>query len=131
MAFLLVLLIVAFWTASGWAVLQAAGQHRNLLRALLLAPAIGMAALVLLPFELYRLGLPLRLAAPLATAFSRSPSASGGSAPGPTVPLAAFAGAPLFTESFAWVAFCNDDMANYVLSARRLCPEACPSARPF
>src|SRR5712671_1587251 len=65
MAFLLVLALCAFWGLIGWSLLMWAGGRRNVLRALLLAPAVGVAAVVVPLFELYRLGLSVRLAGPL------------------------------------------------------------------
>lgn len=133
MAFLLVVAIVAFWWLAGWVVLRLVGLHQNLLRAALLAPAVGVAAVVVPLFELYRIGLPVRISGIVVTAAlcvfvgvwawrTRRRLLP------PRVVLApvvlglmiggAFVGAPLLTEGFAWISFCNDDMANYVLGAQ-------------
>lgn len=133
MAFLLVLLLVVFWWITGWAVLRAAGLHGNLLRAALLAPSVGVAVAVVLLFELYRLGVPVRIGGVAVTMaiclgaglwFARNRRRALPPRPLMTrVALGlslggAFVGAPLLTEGFAWVSFCNDDMANYVLGAQ-------------
>jgi hypothetical protein len=135
MAFLLVLAMVAFWSIAGWVLLHWTGMHRNLLRTLLLAPAAGVVVLVLPLFELYRWGVPMRIGAPVATVaicagigayFFRNrrrklPPARLVAQVGLVLALGgAFVGAPLLKEGFAWVSFCNDDMANYVLSAQGL-----------
>src|SRR4051812_7406184 len=132
MAFLLVLTLCAVWGLIGWSLLVWAGGRRNVLRALLLAPAVGVAAVVVLLFELYRLGLSVRLAGPVSAVLiaaglawwrfaSRGPlpprHATGLLAVALTL-AAAFVGAPLLVDGFSWVSFCNDDMANFVLGAQ-------------
>ncbi len=135
MPFLLVLAMVAFWSMAGWVLLCWAGLQRNLFRTLLLAPAAGVVALVLPLFELYRWGVPVRIGGPLATAAicvgiavhflrkGRRVRPPAGLVARVAVVLTlggAFVGAPLISEGFAWVSFCNDDMANYVLGGQGL-----------
>src|SRR6185436_16209090 len=123
MAFLLVLVLCAFWGLLGWSLLVWAGGRRNVLRSLMLAPSVGVAAVVVLLFELYRLGLPVRLAGPLITVLifgglawwcpALPPRRAAAWLAIALTLAAAFAGAPLLVDSFNWVSFCNDDMANY------------------
>lgn len=133
MAFLVVLAMAGFWALAGWVFLCWAGWQRNLLRAMLLAPAAGMSLLVLLLFLMHRWGMPVRLAGPISTVLLCAAIAAhfwrNGKRGTPPKRLvvrvalvlalgAAFVGAPLLTDGFAWVSFCNDDMANYVLTAQ-------------
>src|SRR5258707_2111934 len=130
MAFLLAIVLCAVWGVIGWSLLVWAGGRHNVLRPLLLAPAVGVAAVVVLLFELYRLGLPVRLAGPLTAVIIAAALAKWRPPPAPRRAVAwlaisltlaaAFVGAPILIDGFAWVSFCNDDMANYILGAQGL-----------
>jgi hypothetical protein len=141
MAFILVVALVVFWWMAGWMLLQWAGLHRNVLRAALLAPATGVAAVVIPLFELYRLGVPVRIGGILVTAAlcgaigwrrgRRLPPRGVLLRVGLGLGLGGmFVGAPLLTEGLAWVSFCNDDMANYVLTAQGILERGYLSAYP-
>jgi hypothetical protein len=109
------------------------GRYRSsVLRAWLLAPAVGLAVLVLALMLLNQGGLPIRsfagwLAAGLGLA---SVAVLARSRPAfPRRALAIFAGAvagmilwtgwPALEFGFNWVSYANDDMANYCLAAER------------
>ncbi|MBK8596501.1 MAG: hypothetical protein IPN83_13160 [Holophagales bacterium] len=130
-AFALALGLFAFWSVVGWSVLSLLLSRRNLLRSALLAPVVGVATLILLLFELSRLGVPVRIAGPVGSGllfagslavlwFRRTPLPARRLAPLAAIVLAAafVTGAPLLLHGFDWVSFCNEDMTNYVLAAQ-------------
>lgn len=131
-AFALALGLFAFWSVVGWSVLSLLLSRRNLLRSALLSPVAGVATLLLVLFELYRLGVPVRISGPAASVvllagslavlwFRRTPLPARRLAPFAATVLAAalLTGFPLLLHGFDWVSFCNEDMTNYVLSAQQ------------
>ena len=132
-AFALSLAVFSLWFVLGWSLVSVLGSRRNLLRNALLAPAVGVAALTLLLFELYRLGIPVRIGGPMATLIAlgaagallwraRVPVPQRAILPfiGLLLLAALLTGRPMLRYGFDWVSFCNDDMANYVLGARAM-----------
>ena len=130
-AFGLSLLLFAFWGAVGWAVLSALRARSRLLERALLSPATGLASFLLLVFELNRFGLRVSLAGPVATLVAAAGTIAilaRRRAPLPLRRLVPFAwvilgaalltGYPLLLHGFDWVSFCNDDMANYAMTAK-------------
>ena len=131
-AFILVILIVAFWSVVGYALGYALYTRRNLLRLALLSPAAGASATALLTATI-NLAVPVRYGGPAATLILGAlsvwllrrrrlvlpvkrllPFAA-------TLLVAAIAaGYPLFLFGFNWVSYGNDDMANYCLGAKLL-----------
>ncbi|HWF46474.1 MAG TPA: hypothetical protein VG168_05670 [Bryobacteraceae bacterium] len=106
--------------------------RRNLLQSALLAPVTGLGATVLLVTAL-NWAAPVRIVGPIATALMLALSAwliRRRRMPVPFRRLAPFAavvllaalavGYPMFRFGFNWVSYCNDDMANYCLSAKFL-----------
>lgn len=134
MAFLLAIGICLVWSVLGWSILEWSGGRRNVFQSMLLAPAVGASALVVTIFEMHRAGMPVRYGGPVATAIALAVVASWRLAGRGSLPprraiiglftvligAALFTGAPLVVEGFEWISYCNDDMANYVLSARGL-----------
>jgi hypothetical protein len=130
-AFLLTLLLVAFWSVVGFALLSAWYTRRNLLQSALLAPSMGIAATVLLITWVSLLGAPLRYGGPAATLALLVLSAWLFRKRRPILPsrrlapfiliavlAAVITGFPMFKFGFDWVSYCNDDMANYALGAK-------------
>ncbi len=130
-AFALSLAIWSIWWWLGWGLLSVLGSRRNLVRNALLAPAMGAAASTLLLFELYRLGIPVRICGPVVTAAVLIAAAVLWTRARTPVPLrvlspfiglllvaALLTGWPMLRYGFDWVSYANDDMANYVLLAR-------------
>jgi len=132
LAFALCLALFVWFGYLGLALLSLLHSRRNLLQNALLAPAIGSALLVVMTFWLSRAGLPVgQFAVALAVVLTVLASLVLWRIPPkfPTrryLPFAAtlvvaalITGRPMFEFGFQWVSIANDDMANYVLSARR------------
>ena len=132
-AFVLSLAVFSVWSVFGWSLISVLGSRRNLLRNALLAPAVGAAALTLLLFEVYRFGVPIRIGGPVVTVAALVAAAVLLNRVRPALParallpfiglllVAAFlTGRPMLTYGFDWVSFCNDDMANYILTAHSI-----------
>lgn len=125
--------LVVFWGVTGLALLAVLHTQRNLLRNMLLAPVVGVAATVLPILFLSRAGLPVsRFGIPLTAALLLLNVGLIWRLR-PVIPLRhylPFAGVlmlallmtgwPMLEFGFDWVSFSNDDMANYVLAAHRL-----------
>ncbi len=144
LAFGLCLLLFAYWTLIGCALLWPLETRMSRVRKLLLAPSIGMAANGLPLFIFNLLGVPVsRSAWPIALVLTIASGAilwwskrkaaavhaePAGEpfwrryAPFAAILLAAgiLTGRPMFLFNFDWVSFCNDDMANYCLGAHRV-----------
>lgn len=132
MAMALSLALLVGWTAVGLAVLNA-GRFRGAVRKLLLAPAVGFAALAVASYLAVRAGFPVNQSgAPVALAVfggafavlwltrgSRVAAAARRFAPFAAVLAAAvlLTGWPLLRYGWDWVANGNDDMANYCVGA--------------
>ena len=120
------------WTVVGRAVLEILSPRFGALRSWLLAPGLGLAAILLTLMALNQLGWPIgRFAAPMtlgwlavaaAVLWLRRPVVSP-RALGPFVLAAvvslAWTGWPALEVGFNWVSYGNDDMANYCLAAQR------------
>jgi hypothetical protein len=132
LAILLSLGLFAYWLAVGYALLTLALPRRRALPNLLLAPALGLSATVCFVYLPNRAGVPvgrfgialvigLALFAAVVYAVKRPRLGLRAYAPFACLfVLAALAtGKPLLTFGFDWVSYCNDDMANYCLSASR------------
>lgn len=132
LSFGLVLAVFFFWSFVGFAIVSALRTHRNLLQSALLAPVTGLGAVVLLVTTLNWV-VPVRIAGPIATVLLLALSVwllRRRRAPLPFRQLMPFAavlllaalavGYPMFRFGFNWVSYCNDDMANYCLSAKFL-----------
>ena len=133
-AFLFSLLLFAFWCFVGRAALRLLRPSIAPLAAQLIAPAVGIAVCVIPVFWLSRSGLPVGNFADALVcvfalvAFGVNLRISGGTHAdtGYRGFLFVFFGAalligwPFFKFGFAWVSFCNNDMANYCLLAQRL-----------
>ena len=133
MALLLSLALFLSLGIVGLAILTVAGRLRNRLQALLLAPAVGLAAMLLVVFTLNRVGLPIgsfalisvpvALVVPLAVLWRMRPRLPWRQyAPLFAVFLVTLVaiGQPALVYGFEWVAYANDDMANEVLGAQHL-----------
>lgn len=132
-AFLLTLAIFVFWTLLGWATLSLFNPAMCHAQGFLVAPSLGLAVSLTLTFFLNRLGVPVtdfaqKLAFFLTTisiciSIFRRPTLS-------TKHLLIVLGIlcfslilvahPMFSFSFEWVSYGNDDMANYALGAKFL-----------
>ena len=125
--------LFAFWGAVGYAVAVALSAERNRLQSLLLGPALGVALTVIPLFILSRFGVPVRaMALGIFSALTlltvlllvvKRPALSWKQvAPfGGVLALAlVLTGRPMFEFGLHWMSYCNDDMANYCLSARWL-----------
>lgn len=125
--------LFAFWLVLGYAVCAWLNAERDRLPNLLLAPAVGVAVTVIPLFVLNRLGLPVgRFGPQLAVVLLVGAGfllwrLRPGWPPLSYLPFVAvlglslaLTGSPLFQFGFDWVSYCNDDMANYCLGARRL-----------
>ena len=132
MALFLTLVIFAFWVFTGSAVLKVLTPKRCSLAEALLAPAVGIATILLPVFWLNRSGLPVAHFA----VFLFFAVLAGGSAAHlcfrtawpwreyrPFAVLFVIAalliGWPLLLYGFDWLSFCNNDMTNYSLLAQR------------
>lgn len=133
LAFGLTCLLFFFWLLIGYVICSALSAESDPLANLLLAPAVGVSALVLPLSMLNRWGVPIGICGPIVTVaivagvtwlawWKRPPKPPLAYILFAVVLLAALVltGRPLLTYGFSWVSYCNDDMANYCLSARRL-----------
>ena len=122
MALLLSLALFLSLGIVGLAILTVAGRLRNRLQALLLAPAVGLAAMLLVVFTLNRVGLPIgsfalisvpvALVVPLAVLWRMRPRLPWRQyAPLFAVFLVTLVaiGQPALVYGFEWVAYANDD----------------------
>jgi hypothetical protein len=125
--------LFALWLVVGLAVLSALRPSGHLVGIVLLAPAIGLAVVLLCVFLASRGGIPLGVAAlplaalplvaALATLWRTRPSLPFRQyAPFVIVLLVALlaTGRPMLEFGFDWVSYSNDDMANYTLAAQRI-----------
>ncbi len=138
LAFFLCLLIFVLWTIVGCAVLRLLDPTRNRVQRILLAPPIGLVTTLVPLFLFSRWGFPIGQVAVGVTAIvvalavagfvvARKDSRAKSRFPrGRYWPfgvalfiVALFACRPMFVFGFDWLSFCNDDMANYCLSAQR------------
>lgn len=132
LAFALSLLLIVFWFGLGFGILVLIVPEYDRLRRLLLAPSVGLAANVMAIFWLSRTGLPVQsfawwlmftfCAGTVAILWRRRIAPDGPAfTPFALVLLGAavLSGWPLFIDGFDWISFCNDDMANYALGAKR------------
>jgi hypothetical protein len=124
--------LFAYWLIVGYALVSALHSQRNLLQNLLLAPVIGLIAGLLPVYWLNRLGLPTdRFGLPLMLLLLCASLISLWRVR-PYWPLRAYlpfgvvlgiallvTGWPMLRFGFDWLAFANDDMANYTLWAFR------------
>ncbi len=123
---------VVFLAFVGRATLATCRWRGGILRAWLLAPAIGLAVVVLATTFLNQAGLPVRsfawpltlaLAAGTAAVFRWRRPAGPGNALQPFVAVALFSlfwtGWPHFRFNFDWLSYVNDDFVNYSLAAER------------
>jgi hypothetical protein len=129
---LLSLSLLAFWFASGWAVLALVESGMPPLRSFFLAPLVGVAFTLLPIFWLSLAGIPVSsFARPLLVVFCvlvgggwiwRRPAWRTGELIFLVPVVAAFViiGLPAFRFGFDWVGNANDDWASYNLSAIRL-----------
>src|SRR5579863_10739823 len=133
LAALFALLLFLFLTLLGKAVMEALAFHFSVLRSWLLAPSVGLAAIVLLTLNINQRGLPVKsFASLLALALAvfigvvfwwRRPVF-------PWKQLSPFLGAaifsllytcwPMFLYGFRWYGYMNGDMSLYVLDAARM-----------
>ena len=126
------LALFVFLATVGRAALVVARYRSSVLRAWLLAPAVGLAVLVMALMVLNQGGLPIRSFAGWLTAGLGLASVAVLARTRPPFPrraLAIFAGAvvgmmlwtgwPALEFGFNWVSYANDDMANYCLAAER------------
>jgi hypothetical protein len=124
--------LVLFWTLIGRALFAVFCPRFGVLRSWLLAPGLGMAALLLTIMPLNQLGLPIRSFARLLALGWLTVAVYVLWRWRPLLPvrgLAPFAAAVLFSllwtgwpglqSGFNWISYGNDDMANYCLSAER------------
>ncbi|NOT63132.1 MAG: hypothetical protein HOP19_23230, partial [Acidobacteria bacterium] len=132
-AFSLSAFLFVFWGFIGLPVLRVFYTQRNLLQNLLLAPAMGVATLLLPIFWLNHAGLPIgKFAIPLTVGICLMQGAVWVWLR-PIVPLKKYlpflgilllalflTGRPMLLYGFDWASYCNGDMATYVLSADRL-----------
>lgn len=142
--FALLLFLFSTWTFIGYTLLSLLWSRRNLLQNLLLAPSVGVGLIVVLVFWLNRAGLPVSRFGP---ALFLSLLVAAGLAhqrlrvPIPWRPYLPFAGiflltalltgGPMFEFGFNWLAYCNDDMANYVLAGHRFVENSYFEALPL
>lgn len=132
LAFVAIFGIFAVLSLIGAAVLASLGVRDLGLSGALIAPSLGSAALVIPFFIASRAGLGLQTAGPvivgvfilasLGVLAVRLPRIPVSVLPtGVAIVVSAFLiGWPMFVFGFGWVANANDDMANYVLSAKTL-----------
>ena len=131
-ALTLSLLFVAYLALVGRAALEACRWRGGVLRAWLLAPATGLAVVLLLTTILNQAGLPvgnfawpltLILAAAAAVVLARRRTKFPGRALGPFAAVAAasvfWTGWPHLRFNFDWLSYVNDDFVNYALAAER------------
>lgn len=130
-AFLLTIVIFAFWSISGYALIWGLYTRRNLMQSALLAPAVGAATTALTVTTLNSAGAPVRYGGPAATVLLVCLCGFMLWRYRPIVPMrrllpfavvlvtaAVVTGYPMFRYGFNWVSYGNDDMANYSLGAK-------------
>ncbi|MBL9189290.1 MAG: hypothetical protein JNK23_17540 [Opitutaceae bacterium] len=132
LALALSLAFLLFLAATGRATLALCGWRSGVLRAWLLAPAVGLAVAVLAIMALSQAGLPVRTFAwPLALGLAlvsalifwwRRPALPA-RALWPFLAIAVFSllwtGWPMLRFGFGWLSYVNDDYVNYCLAAER------------
>jgi len=129
-AFCFTMAVFGFWVLLGRAVLSLCPTGLPPLQQWLLSPTIGVSALLLPVFWLNRAGLPVKdfgvwlvvvlmAISGLIVWLKRPDSPQKDLLIAGLILLGAlvFAAWPMFRFGFAWLSFCNDDMANY-------CPQA-------
>lgn len=132
-ALVLSLCVFGFLTVVGYAVLALLAKDEDPLYRLLLAPVTGVSVTTLLLFSGNQVGVPVgRFATGLAIVLAVGAVVVlwrwGRRLPGRDLwPFALFAlfallitGWPMLKFGLDWVSFCNDDMANYCMSAERV-----------
>ncbi len=132
LAFGLVIVLFGFWLVTGYATLSMLPNRPNIIQNMLLAPAVGLSLTMCVVFSLNRLGFPVRqfglvvaigllLVALIVLGWRRPVFAWRHYLPfGGVFLLVLFlTGRPLLEFGFNWLAYCSDDMANYVLGAQR------------
>ncbi len=130
-AFLLTIVIFAFWSILGYALIWGLYTRRNLMQSALLAPAVGAATTALTVTTLNSAGAPVRYGGPAATVLLVCLCAFMLWRYRPIVPMrrllpfagvlvtaAVVTGYPMLRYGFNWVSYANDDMANYSLGAK-------------
>jgi hypothetical protein len=133
MAFLVSVALFGYAWLIGFAVLGVLYRRDDLIRTVLIAPAVGIVTLLYCTYVFSRLGLPIGsfaralgialLAAAIAALVWRRPPLPGRRGlPYLLVLALAFAasGWPLLVDGFAWVAHLNPDAGNYMLDTDRL-----------
>ncbi|HLG97411.1 MAG TPA: hypothetical protein VKX49_13950 [Bryobacteraceae bacterium] len=131
LAFLLLLTLFAFWSLVGFGLFAAFGSQRNILRNALLSPIAGAAITALATAWTNVAGIPVRRSAPWITVVLVASSLYALRRRRPVFPIlrlfpflavivigTLLVGYPLLLFGFNYVSFCNDDMANYALSAK-------------
>lgn len=131
-AFLFTLMIFAYWGLVGLATITLFPPRLRVMQGLLVSPAIGVAVTILPVFLLNRLGIPVKdfgqillsllaLISALVIYIKRPLFPVRRCLPFCAIFLAALllAAWPMFSYSFDWISFANDDMANYCLAAQR------------
>jgi hypothetical protein len=129
---LLTLALFTVWWLIGVAALVVVRADMTSLRIVLTAPVLGTAATLIPLFTLSHVGVAMEDGAPAVTIALvgasaivlaiRRPKLPGGIIPVLAICIAGLllVGHPFFTFGFRWLAYANDDMANYVLSATYL-----------
>lgn len=133
MAFLVSVGLFVFFGIVGFAVLGALYRRDDLVRTVLIAPAVGILVLIYLNYVLSRLGFPIgEVALPLtitvstgalaALAWRRPPLPGRRGLPYIAVAGLAFGvcGWPLLVDGFAWLSHFNPDAGNYMQDTDRL-----------
>ena len=124
--------VFVYWAVVGRAVLALVYPRLGVLRAWLLAPALGLAVVLLGLMAFNQAGLPIaRFTMPMTVGLGvsalailawRRPVTPGGKL-APFVLASVFAlfwaGWPALEVGFNWISYANDDMANYCLAAQR------------
>lgn len=133
MAFLVAVALFAYFWVIGFAVLGLLARQDDLVRNVLIAPALGIVVLLYCAYATSRAGLPIGsdavpiglvlLAGAIGALLWRRPLLPGrrGLPYLALLPLAlAASGWPLFTDGFAWLGHLNPDAAHYMLDTERL-----------
>src|SRR5450755_260721 len=131
-AFLFALALFVFWGLIGFATISVFSPRLRLIQGVLISPSIGVAVTILPVFFINRAGLPVKdfggILLPILAAFAvlavvikRPIFPAKRCVPpfGIVVAALLLAARPMFSYSFDWVSFSNDDMANYCLGAQR------------
>ena len=133
MALILSVALFGYCWVIGFAVLGVLYRRDDLIRTVLIAPAVGILVLVYFTYVLSRLGYPigsiawpltaaLLAAAGAALVWRRSPLPGMRGLPYLLIVALAFAGSgwPLIIDGFDWMAHLNPDAGNYMLDTDRL-----------